>query len=154
LQWQELAIFRFKPDEVHRLTVTTDREYALVRNENKEWTWVKGTEPINAVNVQSLLNTLTMLRAVRWAGATTPAHGLDKPQATVTFTTSPDDKAVHKLFIGGSASEGMWFARSDEREGTFVMSNPDLNAFKLPLVAAPSPSPAASPSATGAASPH
>src|SRR3954471_24050697 len=47
LQWQELAIFRFKPDEVHRLTVTTDREYALVRNESKEWIWAKGTEPIN-----------------------------------------------------------------------------------------------------------
>ena len=70
LQWQELAIFRFKPDEVHKLTVATDRESALVRNENKEWTWVNGSEPINQVNVQSLLNTLTVLRAMRWAGAT------------------------------------------------------------------------------------
>ncbi|MEY2560205.1 MAG: hypothetical protein QOG51_620 [Verrucomicrobiota bacterium] len=153
LQWQELAIFRFKPDEVHRLTVVTDREAALVRNEKKEWTWVKGNEPINQVNVQSLLNTLTVLRAVRWTGATIPAHGFDKPQITITFTTSPDDKAVHKLVIGNSAGEGMWFARTDEREGTFVMSNPDLNAFKLPLVAMPSPSPAASPSGTMAATP-
>jgi len=60
LQWQEPAIFRFKPDEVHKLTVATDRESALVRNENKEWTWVSGAEPINQVNVQSLLNTLTV----------------------------------------------------------------------------------------------
>jgi hypothetical protein len=44
----------------------------------------------------------------------------------------------------------MWFARTDEREGTFVISNPDLNAFKLPLVALPSPSPVAS--ASGAPS--
>lgn len=158
LQWQELGIFRFKPDEVHKLTVTTDRESALVRNEKKEWTWVKGSDPINTVNVQSLLNTLTVLRAVRWVGATTPAHGFDKPQITITFTTSPDDKAAHKLVVGSSAGEGMWFARTDEREGTFVMSNPDLNAFKLPLVAMPSPSPAASPSATASpavsASPH
>lgn len=158
LQWQELGIFRFKPDEVHKLTVTTDRESALVRNEKKEWTWVKGSDPINTVNVQSLLNTLTVLRAVRWVGATTPAHGFDKPQITITFTTSPDDKAAHKLVVGSSAGEGMWFARTDEREGTFVMSNPDLNAFKLPLVAMPSPSPAASPSATASpavsVSPH
>jgi hypothetical protein len=156
LQWQELAVLRFKPDEVHRLTVTTDREYALVRNENKEWTWVKGTEPINTVNVQSLLNTVTALRAVRWAGATTAAHGLDKPQVTITFTTSPDDKAVHKVVVGASAGEGMWFARTDEREGTFVIANPDLNAFKLPLVAQPSPSPATSPSGTpnASSSPH
>lgn len=148
LQWQELAMLRFKPDEVHKLVVTTDREYALVRNEKKEWAWVKGNEPINSVNVQSLLNTLTTLRAVRWVGATTPAHGLEKPRVTIAFTTSPDDKAVHKLVIGGSAGEGMWFARVDEREGTFVISNPDLNALKLPLVAAPSPSPAASAAGT------
>jgi hypothetical protein len=156
LQWQELAIFRFKPDEVHKLTVTTDREYALVRNEKKEWAWAKGNEPINSVNVQSLLNSLSTLRAVRWAGATTPAHGLDKPQLTIAFTTSPDDKAAHKLVIGAAAGEGMWFAHVDEREGTFVISNPDLNAFKLPLVAAPSPSPAASPAGTPlpSASPH
>jgi hypothetical protein len=158
LQWQELAVFRFKPDEVHKLTVTTDREYALVRNDKREWTWVKGNEPINSANVQSLLNTLTTLRAVRWAGTTTPAHGLDKPQVTIAFTTSPDDKAMHKLVVGASAGEGMWFARTDEREGTFVISNPDLNALKLPLVAMPSPSPAVSPSGTPVptpvASPH
>ncbi|MEY2509062.1 MAG: hypothetical protein QOH01_3391 [Verrucomicrobiota bacterium] len=148
LQWQELAIFRFKPDEVHRLTVTNERELGLVRNEKKEWTWVKGSEPINTVNVQSLLNTLTALRAVRWIGATTPAHGLDKPQVTIAFTTSADDKSAHKLSVGASAGEGMWFARTDEREGTFVLNNPDFNAFKLPLVATPSPSPAASPSAS------
>jgi hypothetical protein len=158
LQWQELSIFRFKTDDVHRLSVTTDKEYALVRNEKKEWSWAKGNEPINATNVQSLLNTLTVLRAVRWAGATNPSHGVDKPQLTVTFTTSPDDKAVHKLMIGASAGEGMWFARTDEREGTFVISSSELSALKLPLVATPSPTPAASasgtPSATPAASPH
>jgi hypothetical protein len=158
LQWQELAIFRFKPDEVHKLTVTTDSEYALARNDKKEWASVKGSDPINSVNVQSLLNTLSGLRAVRWAGATTPAQGLDKPQATVTFTTSPDDKNIHKLLVGASAGEGMWFARTDEREGTFVIASPDFNAFKLPLMAGPSPSPAATssgtPSPTVSASPH
>jgi hypothetical protein len=155
LQWQELAIFRFKADEVHKLTVATDREAALMRNEKKEWIWVNGSEPINQVNVQSLLNTLTVLRAVRWTGATTPAHGFDKPQITVTFTTSPDDKNVHKLVVGGSAGQGMWFARTDEREGTFVMSNPDFNALRLPLVALPAPSstPTPNPPASAVATP-
>ena len=150
LQWQELAIFRFKPDEVHKLTVTTDRERTFTRNEKKEW---QGNEPVNSVNVQSLLNTLTVLRAVRWAGATTPAHGFDKPQITIAFTTSPDDKAVHKLVVGAAAGEGMWFAKTDEKEGTFVISNPDLNAFKLPLGATLSPSPSATTTATAAPSP-
>ncbi|MDP9098038.1 MAG: DUF4340 domain-containing protein [Verrucomicrobiota bacterium] len=146
LQWQELAIFRFKPDDLHKLTVTTDREHTFARNEKNEW---QGGEPANTVNIQSLLNTLTVLRAVRWAGATTPAHGFDKPQVTIMFTTSPEDKSVHKLIVGASAGEGMWFAKTDEREGTFVLSNPDLNAFKLPLVAMPSPTPVATPAATG-----
>ena len=153
LQWQELAIFRFKPEEVHKLTVVTDRESALVRNENKEWKWVKGDEPIHQVNVQSLLNTLTVLRAMRWAGATTPAHGVDKPQITITFTTSADDKAEHKLLIGASAGEGMWFARAEGREGTFVISSPDFSALRLPLVALPAPSPTASAASSAAPSP-
>ena len=149
LQWQELAIFRFKPDEVHKLSVVTDRESALIRNANKEWTWVKGSEPINQVNVQSLLNTLTVLRAVRWTGATTSAHAFEKPQITITFTTSPDDKTTHKLVVGGPAGDSMWFARTDEREGTLVISNPDFNALRLPLVATPPPTkPAVSPTTT------
>jgi Domain of unknown function (DUF4340) len=151
LQWQELAIFRFKPDEVHKLSVVTDHESALIRNASNEWTWVKGTEPINQTNVRSLVNTLAVLRAARWAGTTAPTDGFDKPQVTVTFTTSADDKAGHKLVVGGSAGSGMWFARTDEREGTFVISNPDLVALRLPLVATPAASPA--PAAAGTPSP-
>lgn len=144
LQWQELAIFRFKPEEVQSVTVVTDRESALVRNANKEWTWAKGNEPVNQVNVQSLLNTLTGLRAARWAGANLRADAFDKPQVTITFTASPEDKKMHKLVVGGPAGEGMWFARTDEREGAFVLSNPDLNALRLPLVSPPASSPAPS----------
>jgi hypothetical protein len=126
---------------VHKLSVGTDHESDLIRNAQKEWTWVKGTEPINQANVQSLLNTLTTLRAVRWTGATAPAHALDKPQATITFTTSSDDKNTHKLVVGGPAGDGMWFARTDERDGTFVISNPDFSAMRLPLAATPPASP-------------
>ncbi|HYR22857.1 MAG TPA: DUF4340 domain-containing protein [Chthoniobacterales bacterium] len=148
LQWQELSIFNFKPEQIHRVTVTTDKEFALVRGANNQWSWAKGTGLINQTNVQSLLNTLATLHAVHWIGSTTPAHGFDKPQLVVTFTTSPDDKATHKLTIGAAAPNGMWFAKVDEREGTFAISNPDLNALKLTLVAAESPTPTATVTAT------
>jgi hypothetical protein len=150
IQWQVLAIFKFRPNDVHKLTVLTDHESALVRNANKEWTWVTGSEPINQISVQSVLNALSGLRAVRWVGATTPAHGLDKPHLTITFTTSPDDKNVHKLVLGAVTPENMTFARADEHEGTFVISAPDVGALQLPLVATPSPAPTAtaSPAAT------
>ena len=146
LQWQELSIFKFKPEQIHRFSVVTDKEWSLTRGANNQWTWLKGSGEVNQTNVQSLLNTLSMLHAVRWVGAATPQHGFDKPQLAVTFTTSPDDKVLHKLTVGAETSDGMWFARVDEREGTFVLNNPDLNALKLPLVSQPTPSPSPSPS--------
>ncbi len=153
LQWQELAIFRFKPEEVHRLSVVTDREQSLIRGAKNQWTWVSGSGPINQTNVQSLLNTLTNLHAVRWAGATLPVHQLEKPQLTITFTTSSDDKTLHKLLVGGPTDDGMLFARVDGREGTFVINTPDFNVLRLPLVTAPPPSPSPSVSASAAPSP-
>jgi len=157
LQWQELAIFKFKPDEIHRVSRVTEHEESLVRTSSKDWKWIKGEGEIDKTNLESLLNTLASLRAVRWIGATTPAHGFEKPQLVITFTTSPDDKALHKLTIGNQANEGTWFAKIDGRDGTFVISGPDDSALKLPLAktaaASPTPSPNASPSPTTVGSP-
>src|SRR5437667_3089034 len=148
LQWQELSIFSYKPEQIHRLSVMTDKELSLERSENNQWRWLKGRGDINQTDLQSLLNTLSTLHAVRWLGATAPQHGFEKPQLVLTFTTSPDDKASHKLTIGSGTSDGTWFARVGEREGAFVLSNPDLNTLKLPLVSQPMRSPSPSPSAT------
>jgi hypothetical protein len=149
LQWQELTIYKFKPEQIHRLSIVTDREQSLTRGTNNQWQWVAGSGTINTGNVQSLLNTLTSLRAVRWA-TNVPAGAFEKPQLVITFTTSPDDKMIHKLTIGGTAGDGMWLARTDEREGTFVISNPDLNALRLALVQPATPSPSASAKTTPA----
>ena len=151
LQWQELSIFKFEPEQIHRFSVVTDKELTLVRGANNQWSWLKDTGAIDQVNVQSLLNTLSMLHAVRWVGSTAPQHAFEKPQLVITFTTSPDDKASHKLTVGAAAPDGMWFARVDEREGTFVISNPDFNALRLSLVKPIEPSPAVSASVTPSA---
>jgi len=150
LQWQDLSVFNFKPEQIHRLTIRTDKELELVRGANNQWSWVKGTGAINQTNLQTLLSTASTLHAGRWIGATLPGHGFDKPQFVVTFTTSPDDKATHKLTVGGTAPNGSWFAKVDEHEGTFAISAADLNALKLPLAGQPSPTPAptGSPTAT------
>jgi hypothetical protein len=153
LQWQELAVFKFKPEQIHQFTVMAEKELSLVRGANNQWSWAKGSGEINQINVQSLLNTLSILHAVRWIGGGPPPHAFEKPQLTISFTTSTDDKALHKLIVGGAAGDGMWFARSEEHEGTFVLSTPDLTALKLPLIAQPAPSPAQSPSATATAKP-
>jgi hypothetical protein len=146
LQWQELSIFRFKPDEIHRLSITTDKELSLERGENNQWHWLKGAGEIDRTNMQSLLTTLSSLHAVRWLGPTKPQDGLEKPQLTLAFTTSPDNKVSHKLIIGAPANDGTWCAHVDGREGTFVISNSDLNSLRIPLVAQPSPAPSPTPS--------
>lgn len=149
VQWQDLAVFNFKPEQVHRLTIKTDKELELVRGSNNQWSWAKGSGAINQTNLQTLSQALSTLHAVRWVGATLPGHGLDKPQLVATFTTSPDDKATHKLTVGGSAPNGNWFAKVDERDGTFMISAADFSTLKLPMVqTAPTPTPAASVSAT------
>jgi hypothetical protein len=153
LQWQELSIFNFKPEQIHRVSVTTDKELSLVRDAKNQWSWTKGSGPIDQTNLQSLLNSLATLHAVRWIGSAIPAHGFDKPQVVVTFTTSPDDKATHKLTIGTLTPNGMWFAKVDEREGAFVIGGPDANALRLSLVGQESVSPSPSPALTATPSP-
>ena len=147
LQWQELSIFKVKPEQIHRLSATTEKELSLERNQNNQWHWVKGSGEINQANLQSLLNTLSSLHAVRWLGATTPQHGFERPQLVLAFTTSPDNKTSHKLSIGAQNNDGTWYARVEGREGTFTVSNADLNILKLPLAgqAAASPSPTTTP---------
>ena len=155
-QWQDLAIFKFKPEQIHRLSVMAEYESALRRDAKGEWAWVKGDGQINQANLQSLLTTLSNLHAVRWVAAAPIARrDLEKPQLAITFTTSPDDKNSHKLLVGSKADAATWFARVEEREGTFVISDADFNNLRLPFAIVPgSPSPAAgaslSPSATAA----
>ena len=152
LSWQDLTIFSFKPEQIHKLSLFTDREQTLVRGTNNQWQWATGSGPINTVNVQSLLNTLASLHATHWV-ANAPAGAFAKPQFVITFTTSPDDKAQHKVTVGGSSPDGTAMARTDEHEGTFAISSPDLKALRADLLQSATPSPAASASPSIATSP-
>ena len=152
LRWQDLSIFKFKPEQIHKISVTTDKELSLERDQNNQWHWLKGSGAINQPNLQSLLKTLSNLYAMRWLGATTPQQGFDKPQLLVSFTTSPDNKTSYKLTVGAQNNDGTFCARVDGREGAFTISGADFNNLKLPVetqgTASPSPTTAASPSTT------
>jgi Domain of unknown function (DUF4340) len=151
LRWQELSVFKFKPEEIHQVSVTTDKELSLERDQNNQWHWLKGAGAINQTNLQSLLRTLSNLYAVRWLGATILQHGFDRPELRVAFTTSSDNKKMHNLIIGAQNNDGTLCARVDGRDGTFVISHADFNNLKLPLEAQASASP--SPTAGITASP-
>jgi len=154
LQWQDLSIFKFKPEQIRRITVTTDKELAVERDQANQWHWVKGSGDINQGNLQSLVNTLSGLHAVRWLGARTPQQGLEKPQLVIEFTTSADNKATHQLAVGVQNNDGTWCAKVDGREDTFAISDQAVNSLKLSLVtqATASPATASSPTTTPAAS--
>ncbi|PYJ16268.1 MAG: hypothetical protein DME94_05230 [Verrucomicrobia bacterium] len=154
LQWQELSIFKFKPEQFHRLSVTTDKELSLERDKANQWHWLQGTGQINQTNVQSVLNTLSGLHAVRWLGSGAAQHGFEKPQVVLAFTTSADNKASHKLTIGAQNSDGTSFARVDGREGTFAISNSDSNTLRLPLASQAIAPPNTSPTATSSPAPR
>jgi hypothetical protein len=143
LRWQALTIFQLKPGDIEHFSRVTTREESFERS-GQTWKPIKGDSSINLANVQSLLNTLASLRAVRWAGAITPADGFEKPDLVITFATKADAKTLQKLTIGKPTPDGMSYAKLDNRDGAFVLNNPDVSALKLPLIkgsAAPNPSP-------------
>ena len=154
LQWQELSIFKFKPEQIHRLSVTTEKEVSLERDQANQWHWLQGTGQINQTNVQSVLNALSGLHAVRWLGSGAAQQGFEKPQVVLAFTTSADNKASQKLTIGAQNSDDTSFARVDGREGTFAISNSDSNTLRLPLASQAIAPSNTSPTATSSPAPR
>ena len=154
VQWQALAIFNFKPEQIHRVTVTTDREITITRGPNNDWTAAKETGPLSQPNVHNMVKGLANLHAVRWLGTVAPPKAFDKPQVVVSFTTSPDDKTVHKLTVGQADDQGLWPAKVDGREGVFALKTPDMNVLREDLrQPSPTPTPSASPAGSPAPSP-
>lgn len=152
LQWQDLAIFSGKPEDISGMEVSGTGAMPMVLKRDKAGAWkpAAGDAPINSAAAQSLANTLATLRAVRWAGARKPEHGLEKqPGRTVQWTTA--DKQTHRLRLGAPTPDGFWFAALDGVEGVFVLGKPDYDALTAPLTARAAAS--ASPSVTAPSSP-
>ncbi len=107
--------------------------------------FAKGDGNVHQINAQSLVNTLALLRAVRWIGPGTPEDGLENPALTVSFKT---ESTSGRLFLGAITPEEMTRARVEGLNGTFEISRPDKEAFEMPLLdkrAASTPPPAATP---------
>jgi hypothetical protein len=140
LRWQDLAIYKLKPDDIVGMDVTDDGQatLSLVKTQG-QWKPAKGDIALNTVNIESLANTLSTLRAAEWAGATQPQQGLDKPAVTMTFTTA--DKQTHTVKIGAAAGD-YWYASAAGFDGTFLINKPDHDALTLGILPAPAGTPA------------
>jgi hypothetical protein len=114
LQWQELSIFKVKPENIVSVEVTKGQEQptSLVRDQD-QWKLAKGDAVVNQVNAQSLVNTVSNLSAVRWAGAAAPEHGLASPAVVVSFKDK--DGGAYKLVVGAKTPEEMWHATAEGR---------------------------------------
>ncbi len=137
LQLQPLEIYQNKPDDIASFEVAREGQATLgfERDKDKNWKLAKGDEKVNTINVQSLVNTLASLRAVRWVGTTTPEHGLDKPEVTVTFKTAGNTSG--KLRIGKAMPDEMRYASAEGLTGTFLVARPDYEAFVAALIEKP-----------------
>ncbi len=148
VQWQPLEIFHVDPEKIISLEVAAKGSpvLALTRGEKGEWKAAQGGAAIEALKVQSVLNTLSRLRAARWvAGPAQPTYALDNPQATLTFAAGPDDKANSgKLSFGARNSDLMTYARADGKNGVFLLNRPDTEVLLqlAPAPVEPAPTPA------------
>ena len=152
LQWQPLDIFHVDPEKVSSVeaAVKGAPALALTRGDKGEWKAVQGGTAVEATKVQSVLNALIKLRAVRWVGGPSqPTYALDNPQATLSFAGGPDDKANSgKIFFGARTSELMTYARVDGKPGIFLLSRPDAETLLQFAPTPPEPTPAPTPTAT------
>lgn len=135
LVWQDLKIYDLNRNDIVRLEITRKEQpsITLELDTQKAWKLSKGDGAVNQSAVQSLINTLHSLRAVRWAGATDAVvQGLDKPSIVVQFTLA--DKKTGKLSIGSANADLLRHATCDGKAGTFLLNQPDVSAFEAPLV--------------------
>jgi hypothetical protein len=158
LQWQDLVIYKSKPEDFTELEIAGQNRttITLQRDKDKKWVLAKGDGKVNQTNVQSILATLSTLRAVRWVGATKPDQGLAQPRLTISFKTNTPGK----LLVGAQTPDILSYASADGLAGTFALSQPDVSVFELPLIegapatptpATPAPSANPAPAAPAAA---
>lgn len=140
IQLQDLAIYSYKPEDISTLELTREGQPTLSLEKDKEGTWklAKGDGTVNQGNVHTLINTLSILRAAHWVGATKPEHGFEKPAFLVKFTANQDGKkTAGQLTIGSATADDMYYTTAEGRVGTFALSRPDHDSFDVALLDKP-----------------
>lgn len=151
--WQSLFIYKYKPNEITSLEITREGEapLKLESEKGKKWKATDSAVSLNQVNVQSVLNTLCTLRAIRWIGQPEASYKLHEPSIKVSFTT---DSGGGSISIGAQNNEEMWYSSAEGLGGVFLLSRPDHDIFSLPLtnksatIEAAAPAPSSAPAAT------
>lgn len=142
--WRALSLFDYQPRDIVALEVIPEggKESLSFTRDGKTWTLAggKGTLVQNT-SIESLVNTLAKLSAVRWTGSEDPAT-LKTPTRTIAFKIR-DAKgnggapATRRLLLGAPAADGTCPAAIEGESGTAILSAPDVSALRLPLTIVP-----------------
>jgi hypothetical protein len=143
-QWRDQTVFSYRQDQVTRFSVEKEegKKWSAEKGEDGTWKLTAGAGELDQTPVQTLLNTLAPLRAVRWVGAAQPEHGMEKPRLAISFTA---DGKEEKLTVGGVDPEGNFYATAGGE--VFLLSTPEFSALNARITkeAEPEPSPETSP---------
>jgi len=142
VQWQELSVYDFKPEDIDSMEIARSGEpvIALVKDKEKGWKLSKGDSPVDQTRARTLATTLAHLRALRWVSAAKqPEQGLDKPTMVISFTISGKPKG--KVSIGSNQKAEGFYTSADGVNGIFMISMPDFAAFQAPLIGQQKPAP-------------
>ena len=131
LQWADLGVYQFDPEQVVSLEVKRPEQLERFEKRDTGWTLASGTQTVDAVNLRSLCNTLAQLHAVRWIGPVSPEHGFSKSPTVVTFVLS--NGGGSKLTISRNVDE-FGYGTVEDSNIVVAISQPDLEVFKIPLL--------------------
>jgi hypothetical protein len=152
VQWHDLAIYNFKPDEISAVEMTRAGQPTIeITRADKGWKLTKGEGAVEPTNAQAIVNTLSNLHAVRWTGQKVDAATFANPAVNVTFTAKGK---ANTLIVGAATNERMWNATSRELPGMFLVSKPDMEALQLPVAIKQSAPPVPSATPSGSPSPE
>lgn len=132
--WRALPVFQLKSEEITALEVTYGSDaskpapVSLVRKDGS-WQAATPSGSVNNVNVQSLVNTLANLSAVRWTTADTST--LASPSEVIAFKTTGGQS--RKLILGSQAADKTCNAMIEGDSAVFSISTPDESALRLLL---------------------
>ncbi|HWL51188.1 MAG TPA: DUF4340 domain-containing protein [Chthoniobacteraceae bacterium] len=153
----DLALFDFAPEEVVALALiypetiepgeTAPRQpISLVRDE-AGWKLTAGSGVLDTVHLESFVNTLAKLSALRWlpTQAAKKAQASDKAAQTILWKTR--DGTQYRMDLRPAPEEGnapdapRTLGTIDRKTGAFLISLPDESALRLPLITPPGVSP-------------
>jgi hypothetical protein len=125
-EWKSLEVIGMKPEDIHSLEIQRAGHQPVTLKLENGATWRSPDGTVDVVAVKSLVNTLAGLNAIRWIPEV-EADSFKEPTIMVTFDG-------RKLLIGTKNEENQWRCRVEGEVGTFLMSQPDYEAFTAKLV--------------------